>query len=214
MPITTLLFDLDGTLVDSSRDLATAVNLLRADLDLPPLSLPEVEACIGDGARLLVERTLPPGRYSAAHLAAFLAHYRRNLTVATRPYPGIIAGLELFARQGLAMAVVTNKPADLSLALLDALDLRRFFPVVIGGDTAPTKKPDPAPVALALAQLNRPAGQAVMIGDHANDLLAGRAAGTRTCFCRWGLGDRRAIPCDWQADSPAELPGLLAMAEP
>lgn len=203
----TLLFDLDGTLLDSVGDLVTSINLLRSEFDLPALDRPTVASYVGDGANLLVQRALPDGFYRHEHLVRFLAIYSEHLTEETVPYHGIVAFLE--ACQGKAMAVVTNKPIILTLPLLEQLDLQRFFPVVIGGDSAATKKPDPGPVQLALEQLGKSPQGAVMIGDHANDLLAGQAAGTRTCFCHWGMGDHRGLPRDFEAEHPADLQQLL-----
>ncbi len=203
----TLLFDLDGTLVDSVDDLTTSINLLRSEHRLPPLTRPTVASYVGDGAGLLVRRALPADFYREEHLARFLAIYAEHLVEATRPFPGIVPFLDKC--RGRALAVVTNKPIAPTLELLDRLDLRRFFPVVVGGDSAPTKKPDPGPVRLALSRLGRDPAGAVMIGDHVNDLLAGRAAGTRTCFCAWGTGAHRDAPHDLTATAPADLRRLL-----
>ena len=206
----TLLFDLDGTLVDSTEDLATSVNLLRQEIGLVPLETSTVASYIGDGTALLVQRSLPHGKYDEQYLRRFLEIYNNHLTETTVPFPGIVPLLE--ACLDRAMAVVTNKPLQPTLALLDQLGLRRFFPVVIGGDSTPSKKPDPEPVVAALAQLGRKARHAIMIGDHANDLLAGRAAGTSTCFCGWGTGDPRGESHDFTAATPAELQQLLQVA--
>lgn len=207
MSFATLIFDLDGTLVDSLVDLGNAVNRLRDDLQLPPLVLAEISACVGDGARLLVERTLPEGHFSEERLQQFLEHYRQHLVEETKPYPGVVACLE--ACRDRSMAVVTNKPIDFTLSILERLGLRHYFPVVIGGDSLPTKKPDPAPVVQALAELGQPAESALMIGDHVNDLLAGQGAGTRTCFCRWGLGEHQGVSHDFEVATPLALYELL-----
>jgi phosphoglycolate phosphatase len=206
-PFDTLLFDLDGTLIDSVEDLVTSINLLRNAYDLRPLDRSTVASYVGDGADLLVRRSLPEGTYRSEHLARFLDIYAKHLVEATAPYPGIVPFLE--ACHDRSMAVVTNKPISLTLELLERLDLRRFFPVVVGGDSAPTKKPDAGPVRLALAKLDKQPSDAVMIGDHVNDLLAGRAAGTLTCFCAWGLGSHRDAPRDLEAATPADLGRLF-----
>ncbi|HKL26802.1 MAG TPA: HAD-IA family hydrolase [Desulfuromonadales bacterium] len=203
----TLLFDLDGTLIDSTRDLTTSINLLRRESGLSPLEQTTVAGYIGDGSALLVRRSLPPGRYSEAHLERFLDIYSKHLTDTTAPYPGIFSLLD--ACLGKAMAVVTNKPLKPTLILLDRLNLRCYFPVIIGGDSTSAKKPAPDPVAEALVKLGRDARSAIMIGDHANDLLAGRAAGVSTCFCGWGTGDHRGEMRDLEAATPRELQALL-----
>jgi phosphoglycolate phosphatase len=212
MPLDTFLFDLDGTLVDSVADLATAVNLLRGELDLPPLPREAVRSYVGDGATLLVQRALPPGLYSDRQLQRFLQLYGDHLLEETTIYPGIRDFLETLHDRRLA--VVTNKPLVLTLRLLDGLHLRRFFPVVLGGDSCRAKKPDPAPVVEALRQLLRPPESAVLIGDHHTDLRAGRAAGVRTCFCAWGIGETGGVASDFFAATPFDLPRLFPGATP
>ena len=207
MHLTTLLFDLDGTLIDSAADLGHALNCLRADLDLPPLNMPTIISHIGDGARLLVKRSLPEALYGEASLTRFLEYYSQYLVKETMVYPGILDCLT--AWQNRPMAIVTNKPYDLTMEVLRRLDLLSFFPVVIGGDSTETKKPDPLPVLQALSDLGQPAETALMIGDHVNDLLAGQAAGTRTCFCRWGFGQHRHARRDYEVANPKELFALL-----
>jgi phosphoglycolate phosphatase len=203
----TFLFDLDGTLIDSVADLATAVNLLRGELDLPPLDHPTVRSFVGDGATLLVRRALPEGWFSPAQLQRFLVLYAAHLQEQTVVYPGIRDFLERL--EGQRLAVVTNKPLDLSLRLLDGLGLRRHFPVVLGGESCAAKKPDPLPVLEALRRLGATPQGAVMIGDHHTDLRAGRAAGVATCFCAWGIGEDGGEPCDFRAERPADLARLL-----
>ncbi len=202
-PPGTFLFDLDGTLVDSVADLATAVNLLRHELALPPLSLETIRSYVGDGATALVTRALPPGAFSPARLERFLDHYGNHLLDTTRPYPGILDFLA--AKRRRPLAVVTNKPLELSRQLLRGLGLEAFFPVVVGGDSCPEKKPSPQPVQLALAGLGAVPVDVVLIGDHHTDLCAGRAAGVRTCFCAWGLGNTGGIGHDYFAATPEEL---------
>lgn len=201
----TFLFDLDGTLVDSAADLATSINRLRQELSLPPLAPATVRSYVGDGARLLVTRSLP--EFSEEHLRRFLQIYGRHLLDQTAPYPGIREFLSEQRRRRLA--VVTNKPLQLSLDLLQGLDLLHFFPVVLGGDSCTEKKPHPAPLQRALQQLGSRPERAVMIGDHHTDLLAGRAAGVKTCFCAWGIGHDGGLASDYRAASPADLPRLF-----
>lgn len=205
---TTFLFDLDGTLVDSVADLATAINLLRGELDLPPLDLATVRANVGDGASMLVRRSLPEDLFSRECLERFLAHYAAHLADQTCLYPGIAVLLKRLA--GRPLAVVTNKPSRLSEQLLDALDLTRYFPVVIGGDSCPVKKPSPVPVQLALHRLGVDTRGALMIGDHHTDLRSGQGAGVATCFCAWGFGHDDGLVPDLRAATPAELAALLA----
>lgn len=207
MSYTPILFDLDGTLVDSLADLATGINLLRSELDLPPLTIPVVRACVGDGATMLVRRALGDDLYSPARLQRFLTLYGEHLAEATTLYPGIQTCLDLLADRPLA--VVTNKPYQQTMDLLDALDLIRYFPVVIGGDTCPVKKPDPTPVKVALHRLGATAEQAIMIGDHHTDLISGQAAGLDVCFCSWGFGDDGGCTPTHRVDNATELLQVL-----
>lgn len=209
MHLDTFLFDLDGTLVDSVADLATAVNLLRAELSLSPLDIPTVRGYVGDGATFLVRRSLPEGFFSQECLQRFLAHYASHLLETTQVYPGIREFLDERMAAGARMAVVTNKPLNLTVQLLAGLALDFYFPVVVGGDSLPQKKPDPLPVRFALEQLGAERERAILIGDHHTDLAAGRAAGIRTCFCAWGIGQDGGLPHDFRAASPFELPALL-----
>lgn len=203
----TFLFDLDGTLIDSAADLATGINLLRSELQLPPLDLTRVRSYVGDGATALVRRALPEGWFSTEHLQRFLTLYAAHLQEQTVVYPGI---REFLARlEGKRLAVVTNKPLDFSLRLLDGLGLRPYFPVVLGGESCARKKPDPLPVQEALRQLGARPESAVMIGDHHTDLRAGNAAGVRSCFCAWGIGQDGGEPCAYRAETPADLARLL-----
>lgn len=208
----TYLFDLDGTLVDSLQDLTTAINELRTDLDLAPLTLATVRGYVGDGATMLVKRALPAGTYTDNLLQDFLDRYRRHLLDHTRPYAGIPAFLD--SLQGAPMGVVTNKPLDMAEEVLRGLGLRPYFGTVIGGDSCAEKKPHPAPVRQALAELGSEAATAVMIGDHRTDLIAGRSAGTRTCFCAWGFGFHDDNPYDFLAATPIELLRLFPGSRP
>lgn len=207
MDFDTLLFDLDGTLVDSLPDLRTAVNLLRGELDLPPLDAATVRSYVGDGATLLVQRALPANLYREERLRRFLDLYGEHLLEQTVVYPGILDFLELHRERKLA--VVTNKPYRLTLALLEGIGLAPYFQAVLGGDSCEQKKPHPAPVLAGLdATGSAPAGS-LMIGDHHTDLLSGQAAGVKTCFCAWGLGHDGGLPSDFRADSPLDLPRIF-----
>jgi phosphoglycolate phosphatase len=208
----TFLFDLDGTLVDSVADLATAVNLLRGELALPPLDHATVRGFVGDGATALVTRALPAGSFAPVLLQRFLEHYGAHLLDTTRPYPGILDFLAAQCRRPLA--VVTNKPLALTNQMLQGLGLDAYFPVVVGGDSCTEKKPSPLPVQLALGELGAAAEEAVLIGDHHTDLRAGRAAGVRTCFCAWGLGETGGTAHEYFAETPADLLRLFPGTAP
>ncbi|MBI4749566.1 MAG: phosphoglycolate phosphatase [Acidobacteria bacterium] len=190
-----MLFDLDGTLIDSRQDLTTALNEALDQLHLPPLTIETVSQFIGDGARKLVERGLHAGlgrdatlEETKQGLILFKEAYGRHLTDSTLPYPNVVEMLRHF--QDLPKGVVTNKPYQFTVDLLEALEMARFFSVVIGGDTLPERKPRPEPVLAALTRCQIPVSQAVMVGDSANDILAGRAAGVYTCGVTYGLRPR------------------------
>ncbi len=203
MNIDTFLFDLDGTLVDSVNDLATGLNLLREELSLPPLPVHRVRACVGDGATQLVKRALTEIPFCEKNLQRFLTLYGEHLLDATTIYPGIRDFLDSHRHHRLG--IVTNKPHTYTLPLLDGLGLSSYFAVVVGGDSCSEKKPHPAPILYALQQLGKTAATAVMIGDHHTDLRSGAAAGTRTCFCSWGIGHHGDAPYDDLASAPKEL---------
>ncbi|MEJ2199899.1 MAG: HAD-IA family hydrolase [Desulfuromonadaceae bacterium] len=199
----TFLFDLDGTLVDSLHDLATAMNLLRRELELEPLAESQVRSYVGDGATQLVKRGLGDIPFRQEYLQRFLSLYGEHLLDHSCLYPGILDFLQAHRHQRLA--VVTNKPIAYTLPLLAGLKLSSFFQVVVGGDSCREKKPHPLPVLHALEQLGATAAAAVMIGDHHTDLRAGAAAGVRTCFCAWGIGRQGDAPCDDLAITPHDL---------
>lgn len=205
-----LLFDLDGTLVDSIPDLALSVNLLREELDLEPLQDQQVRTLVGDGASVLVKRALGDDLYEKQHLTRFMEIYDQHLLDNTLCYPGIKELLNSHPAEN--MAVVTNKPYDLTIKLLAGLNIKDCFKAVIGGDSLEHKKPHPLPVQTALKQLNANPGQAVMIGDHHTDINSGRAAGTAVCFCAYGIGHNDNLEYDFYAHQATDLltffPGL------
>jgi phosphoglycolate phosphatase len=221
MKRTALLFDLDGTLVDSAPDLAAAANRLLAELGRAPLSEAEITAMVGDGVGKLVERALAARQAGKAALAPaiarFTALYEADATTLTRPYPGVREGLTALARAGAALAVCTNKAELTTRAVLDRLGLAQFFPVVLGGDSLPTRKPDPAPLIAALERLGVAPTDAAMIGDHRNDVLAAQAGGIVAIFARYGYGLaslgklRPDAMIDCFADLPRVAEGTLGL---
>lgn len=181
-----LLFDLDGTLVDSRADLANSVNLMLAELGREVLPSIRVLNFVGEGARLLVERALtasaevppPPDEVDGA-LKIFQRHYREHLLDQTRVYPEVEATLAAFSH--LPKAIVTNKPYDFTMALLDGIGLLRHFKVVIGGDSLPERKPSPMMLLEAARAVGVKPSTCLMVGDTKFDVTAGRAAGMKTC---------------------------------
>jgi phosphoglycolate phosphatase len=184
-----LVFDLDGTLVDSKEDLANAVNVAIESFDLPPLPHPTIYSYVGDGASALIRRALPPDKADVLPkvLDRFLAYYQRHLLDTTRAYPGVVGALRKWA--GIyRMAVLTNKGVAMSREILSGLSLDGYFFEVRGGDSFGTKKPDPEGLLQILQEAGVEAREAVMIGDSLNDVQAGRAAGAVTCGVTYGLG--------------------------
>jgi len=184
--LSAILLDLDGTLADTGADLASSVNAALEELGFPRHDEATIRGFIGDGARFLMERSLPA---SAAHrvdegLALFRDHYGRNLIRATRLYPGVLETLD--ALRPARLAVATNKPEGLSVALLRGLGILDRFTAVVGGDTLPVRKPDPAMLVETARRLGVPAAACVMVGDSPGDIEAGRGAGMATVAVTFG----------------------------
>ncbi len=202
-----VVFDLDGTLIDSEPDLRAALNRVLGGEGLPALDAEAVRSMIGDGAKVLVERGFGArGRVAQPeNLAAFLADYEANAAVETVAYPGIVEALTALQAAGHQLAVCTNKPNAAALSVLRALGLADFFSAVIGGDSTPYRKPDPRHLAAALDALG--AAEAVMVGDHENDMAAARGLNIPGIFAAWGYGHAASPQV---ARSAAELPAIIA----
>ena len=206
-----LVFDLDGTLVDSRADLAAATNSMLTGLDRPPLSVATVEKLIGLGARVLIERALGPGQ---EHLAErgydlFMDYYNAHLLDRTEPYPGIAALLEVAHRRGIHLSVLTNKPERPAKAILSGLGFASSLAAVVGGDTLPRRKPDPAGVYTLQRMTGSPLNETLLIGDSAVDVQTGRAAGVATCGVEWGFGRPASAEPTYLAESVADLRRLV-----
>lgn len=209
-----LLFDLDGTLVDTAADLLAALAALRGELGLSTDVDPSLGRYCSEGALALIRHGIP--EQAAAEQESlrqrFLAHYRRGIAVHSRLYPGIGEILRRIGERRLRWAVVTNKPEALARALLDALALAPA--VLIGGDSLPTRKPDPAPLRVALDRLGSDAALAWMVGDDWRDVEAARRAGVASAVALWGYGCRVADVHSWGADRLLDQPLALASLLP
>ncbi|OPZ29364.1 MAG: Phosphoglycolate phosphatase [Lentisphaerae bacterium ADurb.BinA184] len=205
-----ILFDLDGTLVDSRQDLATAVNLTRADYGLPALPVEVVAGFVGDGIRVLVERAFAgePIAVEAA-VPALRAHYAAHLVDQTRPYPGVVEALERLGTAGFALAMATNKPVREAIAICKALALADRLTVIFGDGSPGRLKPEPDRPLAALAASGCQAEASWVVGDNWTDLEAGRRAGMKCCFCRYGFGRRRGRPADLEINDLRELAAFL-----
>jgi phosphoglycolate phosphatase len=184
-----IIFDLDGTLVDSGEDIARSVNELLEWRQRPALPHSRIKGYVGDGVRKLLERSL--GEASDPELtraeAVYLSIYRRRLLETTRPYPGVVPALEALHRER-PLAVLTNKPVTESLRILEGLDLRRYFRAVYGGDSFERKKPDPMGVRFLQGETGAPDDETLLVGDSTVDLKTARNAGIRSCLVRYGMG--------------------------
>ncbi len=215
MPGFLLLFDLDGTLVDTLPDLHSALNEALRERGRPPLSPSEVMRMIGDGAAALVARALEAsgldGREAASVLPRFLELYEARSTRLSRPYPHVRDTLEALRSRGYATAVCTNKPQRAAEAVLSNLKLAQFFDAVAGGDRFPEKKPDPRHLLRVVALLGAEARRAAMVGDNENDASAARAAGFPVLLMRYGYAqtDPETLGADALLDEFADLPGAL-----
>ena len=210
-----LLYDLDGTLEDSVPDLAAAANRLLAELGQAPLDPSAIAGMVGDGVAKLVERVLAARGLGALApeptVRRFSVLYEADAATLSRPYPGVLDGLAALEAAGARLAICTNKPEAATRTVLDALGLARFFPVVLGGDSLPVRKPYPAPLRTALARLGAAPEEAAMLGDHRNDVLAAKGAGVAAIFARYGYGAAtlgELVP-DAEIGSFGELPGAL-----
>jgi phosphoglycolate phosphatase len=188
-----LILDLDGTLVDTVPDLNAAVNRLMASRGLAGFEFPETAAMVGDGIAKLVERAfaargLVPDATAVAELGR---DYEAHAAVDSRLFPGVMETLRELGAEGWRFAVCTNKPEGAARVLLEALGLAPLMAAVGGGDSFPVRKPDPAHLLATLAAAGGVAERAVMVGDHANDVVAARGAGLQCVFAAWGYGPMR-----------------------
>lgn len=202
-----LIFDLDGTLIDSRADLAASGNHARGAVGLPPLPLSQVVSYVGDGVDKLIERLVPAAGNRAAAKMAFEAHYHDHCCDATRPFDGLVEALDHLRSQGWLLAVATNKPDDFTYAILRGCGIADRFAAVRGGDGP--RKPDPGQLRSILLELGGDAAQSWMIGDHHTDIRAGRAAGCRVLFCGWGMGHADGEAVDATIAQPRDLVRVL-----
>jgi len=212
-----IVFDLDGTLIDSAVDLAISVNATLAHLDLPPLDEKVIHSYVGNGASVLVRRSLGPEASDELHKRAldfFLKYYRVHALANTRLYEGIREELDLFADARYQMAVLTNKPVKISRDILGALGLAQHFPLVYGGDSFVTKKPDPEGLLALLKETQTPVEQAWMVGDSQVDIQTAKNAGVKSCGVKWGFQPEAcaAENPDVLIDEPGQLFKFLSEA--
>ena len=214
-----LVFDLDGTLVDSAPDLRAALNQMLRERGRPALSLPQVTHMVGDGAPAMVARALAASGADPADAARalprFLELYEANAVRLTRPYPKVPETLATLRRQGYRTAICTNKSQRATIAVVEGLGLAELFDGIAGGDRFPVKKPDPGHLLGLIAAHCGRAEASAMIGDNENDAAAARAVGVPLVLMRYGYArvDPESLAADALLDHFAELPQALARLE-
>jgi phosphoglycolate phosphatase len=207
-PVRAVIYDLDGTLIDSRADLACSVNAMLARMGLPQHAPEVIYGFIGEGAERLIKRSLGPRhaeRYGEA-APIWRDEYARRLLDRTCLYQGID---ELLRRPPDARGVLTNKPGGFAREILSGLGIAHAFRAVLGADEA-LRKPAPDGLLRLCARLDARPSEALLIGDSAIDLATGRAAGVRVCAATWGLGDRAELAgADYLCDTPLHVAELL-----
>ena len=205
-----IVFDLDGTLIDSRRDLADAANALIVERGGAPLPEETIGRMVGDGAAALVRRALTAAAVPVdeSSVARFLEIYDARLLRTTRAYPGIPEALSALQQHG-ALAVLTNKALAHTRRLLAALDLASFFGSVIGGDGPFARKPDPAGLQHLMAQHRMQPSRTIMVGDSPIDAATAHAAGTRFCWARYGFGALDGAQAASVANMPVDIPAAV-----
>ena len=202
-----VLFDLDGTLLDTVLDLHAAANGMLRDLGRPEVVIEDIRAYVGRGIPNLVKRILAGNLEAAddpapppdAALASFKRHYTVVNGLASKPFPGVMEGLNTLKAMGLPLGVITNKAVAFTGPLLERTGLAPFMSVAVSGDQLPRAKPDPMPVIWACGRLGVSPADTVLIGDSINDFKAGRAAGCKVFLVPYGYNegqDVRGLECD------------------
>ena len=212
MTVGTVLFDLDGTLVDSLEDLTDAVNHMLAGFGKAALSPASVRLLVGRGARNLVQRaldTLSPDHIERG-LELFVGFNSAHIADKSQLYPGVRELLDTLTTHGIRMAIISNKQEALSRLILETLGIEGYFTTICGGDSFPEMKPSPLPLLRLMERFGIPPVDAVMVGDSINDIQAGRGAGIATIGCTWGYGELEGLrEADHLAASCSEVVDIL-----
>jgi phosphoglycolate phosphatase len=207
-PIDLIIFDLDGTLIDSLPDLADATNHMLTTLGRPRIDQDAVRRLVGQGARRLVERALPSASEDviAQGLDLFLDYNHHHIADRTVLYPGVMETLDALKQRGIRMAIISNKNVALCREVISVLGAEHYFEEILGADSLPFRKPSPEPVLKLLADFELAPERATLVGDSINDIAAGKGAGVVTVGCTWGYGDSEELAeADYRVDSFYEL---------
>ncbi len=212
-----LVFDLDGTLIDSTLDLALSVNATRANAGLAPLDVPTISSYVGNGAEMLVRRALGPAAGESdvrAGLEYFLHYYYVHMLDNTRPYDGVREALSQWRQRGVPMAVLTNKPERFSRDLIAGLGLADWFLRIYGGNSFTTKKPDPHGLRTIMRELGSDPRNTLMVGDSSVDVLTARNAGSHCAGVLYGIRpeDFETCPPDIEVADLRDLNSHVALA--
>jgi len=216
--VAAVVWDLDGTLVDSAADIAASLNRLLAEQDLPALGDARIRGMIGEGVATLIRRGLaahdvaPDEAHLGELVQRFLVIYSQVATESTRLFPGAREALKTLSDAGLRQAICTNKPEAIARQVLSGLEIASYFDAVVGGDSLPRNKPDPLPLRTALERLDASSERSLMVGDSAIDVKMAHAAGVNVVFVTFGYGPEPREPhsADYLIDALAELPGIVA----
>lgn len=208
MHVRAILFDLDGTLIDSYIDIGLHLNRTLKDFSMPEVDIEKVRFMVGGGARELLKRFFSDGLLEHA-LQVFRSYYYKEPVIHTKPFEGIVDLLEYAKSKGLRLAVITNKMEELSKLILKDLGLWEYFSLVVGGDTYPEKKPSPLPVLETLKALGLSKEEVIIVGDTEADMKAGRLAGIKRGLANWGYVRLEEERPDYIFERPENIKELI-----
>lgn len=221
-----IIFDLDGTLIDSSGDLALAINHMLKTINRSTFTLDEIHNWVGNGAQTLVKRALSGSSEISTNIEAktfthaldvFLDFYAKNLAVETVPYPHVLTTLAQLKAHGYKLVIVTNKPFDFVAPILEALQLKGYFEFFLGGDSLKEKKPNPAPLLYVCEKLKVTPQECVMVGDSKNDILAAKACKMQSIGVTYGYNYGEPIETykpDLSFSDFSDITKVLCVGEP
>ena len=218
MQLKSLLLDLDGTLVDTAPDMVATLNRILTNHDVSPVEQAQARLLVSNGAKALLEFGFGTDKMESIGteklIQEFLADYANHVCEQSQLYDGMTEVLEFCKSHDIRWGVVTNKPLDLSRAVLDGLGVLSQSSILLGGDSLPVKKPDPAPLLHCCMVMNLAASECLYVGDHERDIIAGKTAGMDTAAALWGYIQTQESPTDWGANYLIKQPsGLLKLIQ-